>query len=77
MTDELQETPQKAKRAYHKREPQIVPQQPAAPNPNLIALESGIVPLVSQRLEANQKLRIATAHANQANAALQAAQNEM
>lgn len=77
MTDEIEGTPQKAKRKYVRREPQIVPQQPAAPNPNLIALESGIVPLVSQRLEANQKLRIATAHANQANAALQAAQNEM
>jgi hypothetical protein len=69
--------PQKEKRAYNRKAPQLVPQQPIAPNPNLIALEAGIVPLVNQRLEANGKVRIAAGHANQANTQLQAAQNEL
>jgi hypothetical protein len=67
----------KPKRKYERRQPQQIPPQSIAPNPQIMALENGIVPLVNQRLEANQKVRAATSRANQANSELQAAQNEL
>lgn len=77
MSDAIQGTPVKAKRAYNRKPLVQVPQQPIAPSPQIAVLESGIAPLVNQRLEANQKVRIAAAQANQANANLQAAQGEL
>jgi len=67
----------KPKRAYHRREPQQVPQQQIAPSPHIAELEAGLVPLVNQRLEANQRVRIAAQKANQANSELQNVQNEL
>ena len=65
----------KAKRAYHRR--QSPPIQTSAPNPNIMALESDLIPLVNQRLDANRKVLIATQKANQANFDLENARNEL
>jgi hypothetical protein len=79
MSEELNQNQQqpKQKRAYVRKQPTQITQQPIAPSPQIVALESGIVPLVNQRLEASQKVRIATANSNLANSQLQAAQSEL
>jgi len=72
------ETAVKVKRAYTRRQPAApVQRAPAPPNPQILELESGIVPLVNQRLAVNQKVRLAAAAANQSNQNLQFAQNEL
>jgi hypothetical protein len=79
MSDELnansQTQPAKAKRPYNRKQPTANPIPQV--NPNVAALESGLIPLVNQRLEANQIVRIATQKANQANFELQNAQNSL
>ena len=67
----------KPKRKYTKREPQQIIQQQIAPSPHVLELEAGLVPLVNERLIANQKVRMAQQKANLANQELLAAQGEL
>jgi hypothetical protein len=69
--------PEKAKRAYHRKQPVQVQQQPAIPNPTVVEMESGLIPLVKLRLDANAKVRMAVSRANQANLELSVAQSEL
>jgi hypothetical protein len=80
MTEEsIQNPPEnkpKTKRAYNRRQPPPTQPQPIVPNIHIAELESGLVPLVNQRLEANRRVSLAAAKANQANLELSIAQNE-
>ena len=69
--------PEKQKRKYVRRNvAPTVPQQ-NVPSPHILELEAGLVPLVNQRLEANQKVRMAQQKANLVNQELLAAQGEL
>lgn len=69
--------PEKQKRKYVRRNiAPTIPQQ-IAPSPHILELEAGLVPLVNQRLEANQKVRMAQQKANLVNQELLAAQGEL
>ena len=70
-------TEQKPKRRYVRHQPQQIQNPAPKINQNIVALESGIIPLVNQRLETNQKLAIATAKANQANVELASIREEL
>jgi hypothetical protein len=69
--------PEKQKRKYVRRQPATTIQQQIAPSPHVLELEAGLVPLVNERLIANQKVRMAQQKANLANQELLAAQGEL
>jgi hypothetical protein len=75
-TAKAQETQEKQKRKYTRRQPAPVQQQPIAPNPHIVEMEAGLMPLMDQRLEANRKVALANVKANAATSELMAAQAE-
>ena len=71
MPDESAESqpqsPPKRSHQYPKQRKSAKPEQPIAPNPAVIAMESELLPLMKQRMDANNAVRSATMAVNQAN----------